>query len=183
MPKAKPDQVIVHRIELQDTERDLLASISAGIAFNQVADPIVKLLNDVTGTITFLTLLAATGLVAGISFTFLYDPEAIMSPIEQFLDQARAIREQAEQNAADLGRAVERGPLWGTIDILEQVFGINLPDFGGGYEVPGPPPVSDSFRNPEWSDPTDFWSGTMTPDYTSTEDVWRQAYSSWGSSR
>ena len=62
MPKAKPDQVIVHRLELQETERSILEGLSTAIMFNRIAEPTVKLLNDVTGTITVLSLLGLSGL-------------------------------------------------------------------------------------------------------------------------
>ena len=40
MPKAKPDQVIVHRIELQEKERDLLEAAVAGKVVRDVALPV-----------------------------------------------------------------------------------------------------------------------------------------------
>lgn len=173
MPKAKPDQVIVHRIELQETEREILSSLSSAIMFNRVASPVVKLLNDVTGTITVLALLAASGLVAGVAFTYIYDPDIIKDPIEQFLQQAEEARERADL----IGEAAKRGPLWGLIDLIEMFTGSNLPDFGGGYEPPG-----QAATNPEYNDPSTLYQG-VEPQYESTEDVWRQAFSDYGSSR
>jgi len=41
MPKAKPTQVIVHRIELQEKERDALEAIVAGQTVKNVVVPIV----------------------------------------------------------------------------------------------------------------------------------------------
>ncbi|HIA03341.1 MAG TPA: hypothetical protein EYN66_15775 [Myxococcales bacterium] len=174
MPKAKPDQVVVHRIELQDTEREILSGLSTALMFNRVADPIVKLLNDVTGTVTFLTLLAATGVGLGVSFVFAYDPDVIMDPIEQFLGQLQEAKEQAAALGGDLADAAARGPLWGTIDLAEQLFGINIPDFGGGFENPTTPR--------QYNDPTDLWMNNQGIP-SSTEDLWRSAYSNWGSSR
>lgn len=165
MPKAKPDQVIVHRLELQETEREILSSLTTAIMFNRVADPVVKLLNDVTGTITVLALLSASGLIAGVAFTYVYDPEAIMDPIEQFLQQAKEAKERAEL----IGEAASRGPLWGLIDMIEMWTGTNIPDFGGGYE----PPAGSQTQpiNPIYNDPTDLYLG-VTPEYTSTADIW-----------
>ena len=40
MPKAKTDQVIVHRIELQETERTLLEAAVAGKVVRDVALPV-----------------------------------------------------------------------------------------------------------------------------------------------
>lgn len=164
MPKAKPDKVVVHRLELQDTERDLLSGLSTAIMFNRIADPVVKLLNDVTGTVTLLTLIGASGLLAGLTFTFIFDPEAIMGPLEQFQKQLEEAKERAEL----VGEAATRGPLWGLIDLIEIYTGTNLPDFGGGYE----PPASSSFeQNPDYNDPSDLYLGLDTT-YTSPADVW-----------
>ena len=40
MPKAKPDQVIVHRIELQEKEREALNKIASGVQFRNSILPI-----------------------------------------------------------------------------------------------------------------------------------------------
>ena len=151
MPKAKPNQVIVHRIELQETERDLLSGMTAAFQFNRIADPLVKLLNDVTGTVTVLTLLAASGLLAGVTFAFIYDPDAFTDPIEQYLQQYREAKELADEAGEVYGSA--GGPLRGLIDLFEFLTGDNLPDFGAGYEPPRPPPTdyySQLAVNPEW---------------------------------
>jgi len=168
MPKAKPDRVVVHRIELQETERELLSGLTAAFQFNRIATPLVNLFNDVTGTVTVLTLLAASGLLAGLSFVFIFDPEALTDPIEQFLGQLQEAKEQAAALGGDLARAGGRGPLWGTIDLAEQLFGVNLPDFGGGFENPTTPTP----RN----DPVDLWMNNLGV-ASSTEDLWRSAYS------
>jgi len=42
MPKAKPTQVIVHRIELQEKERDALETIVAGQTVKNVVVPAVQ---------------------------------------------------------------------------------------------------------------------------------------------
>ena len=169
MPKAKPDQVVVHRIELQDTEREILGGLATALMFNRVADPLVKLLNDVTGTITVLTLIGASGLLAGLTFTFIYDPDSIMDPIEQFLQQV----DEAKERAALVGEAAKRGPLWGLIDLIEMATGSNLPDFGGGYE---PPASSSAEQNPEYNDPSTLYLDATPTIYTSPADVWGQAY-------
>ena len=94
MAKRKPDQTITHRIELQEKERELLSHIvyleGTTKAFNNVAEPIVKLLNDVTGMITVLTILAATG-ITGVSFLFMYtalsDNVSMSDVIDHFITQ------------------------------------------------------------------------------------------------
>tara|TARA_B100000470_G_C19704594_1_gene352621 strand:- start:187 stop:771 length:585 start_codon:yes stop_codon:yes gene_type:complete len=162
VPKAKPDQVIVHRIELQDTERDLLSGMTAAFQFNRIANPLVKLLNDVTGTVTVLTLLAASGLLAGITFAFAYDPDAFMDPIEQFLGQLDEAKAQAE--AAGDVYASAGGPLRGIIDLIELATGSNLPDFGAGYEPPGEPSLgSQRFNDPNIFLSEAWWASTYDP--------------------
>lgn len=172
MPKAKPDQVIVHRIEFQESERELLSGLTAAFQFNRIAEPVVKLLNDVTGTITVLTLLAASGLIAGVSFVFLYDPAAITDPLEQFLAQLDDAKKQAI--AAGDVYTEAGGPLRGLIDVIEYIGGVNLPDFGAGFENPTTPR--------EYNDPVDLWMNNLGV-ASSTEDLWRSAYSNYGSSR
>jgi len=58
MPRLPVDgrKVIEHRITLGQFERRQLEKVAEGVAFNQTADPIVKLLNDVTGTATLLVI-------------------------------------------------------------------------------------------------------------------------------
>jgi hypothetical protein len=176
MPKAKPDQVVVHRIEFQESERELLAGMTGAYQFNRIAEPLVKLLNDVTGTVTVLTLLAASGLVAGITFIFVFDPEAITDPIEQFLGQYQEAKEQAAALGDVYGSA--GGPLRGIIDVIELVTGTNLPDFGAGFENPTTPTDPRAGMN----DPVDLWMNNLGV-ASSTEDLWRSAYSNYGSSR
>lgn len=163
MPKAKADQVITHRIEFQESERELLSSLGAAYSIGRIADPLVKLLNDVTGTVTVLALLGASGILGGVAFTYIYDPEAITDPIEQFMGQLAEAKERAEL----VGEAASRGPLWGLIDLIEIYTGTNLPDFGGGFENPTPAP-----QNPEYNDPSDLYLGVDQPTYTSPADVW-----------
>ena len=48
MPKAKADQVIVHRIELQETERDALEMIAASITARNVSTSINNVITPFT---------------------------------------------------------------------------------------------------------------------------------------
>ena len=54
MPKPKPDQVIRHEIVLSRPLQETVDSLTATAQFKNVADPVVRLLNDVTGFATFL---------------------------------------------------------------------------------------------------------------------------------
>jgi len=130
MAKKPSDQVFELRFSLQDYERDMFSSAIGAYQMNRLVTPIITLMNDVTGMIVFLTLLASLG-VTGVAFTFLLtniDKEDVGAILDAFLSQ----RDQA---AVITGATlVTRGPLFGLIDILERAFGTNLPDFGGGYE-------------------------------------------------
>jgi hypothetical protein len=48
MPKSKPDQVIVHRIELQQSERELLEQFVAASSVNRVANGLGSLISSVS---------------------------------------------------------------------------------------------------------------------------------------
>ncbi len=54
MPKAAPTQVIVHRIELQQTERQLLESAVAAYSFRNVSRGIYNLTHDTTTIIALI---------------------------------------------------------------------------------------------------------------------------------
>jgi len=132
MSKRKPDKTIVHRIELQEKERELLSHIvyleGTTKAFNNVAEPIVKLLNDVTGMITVMSILAATG-ITGVGFIFLASEDlSIGTVVDQFLSQ----RQQAavaqgldlaaqpfESLPGPLGEIAEQ---YGIFGILRRIF-------------------------------------------------------------
>ena len=49
MPKAKPDQVIVHRIELQETEREALDTLVASNAVRNVGAAVGSIINPILG--------------------------------------------------------------------------------------------------------------------------------------
>jgi hypothetical protein len=57
MPKPKPDNIVRHEIVLGRAERELLRDVRLAYMFNKVADPTVKLLNDVTGMAAILFIL------------------------------------------------------------------------------------------------------------------------------
>jgi len=133
MPKSAATQVIIHRIEFQETERELLRDIAFGWNFKRILDPIVALINDNT---TMLLILSSVAAWLG----FTYIPPALEEGLNLLQDFQEQLASAVEQGAVirervDLvGSAVTRGPLWGGIDLIEAYFGINLPDFGAGYE-------------------------------------------------
>jgi len=132
MSKRKPDKTIVHRIELQEKERELLSHIvyleGTTKAFNNVAEPIVKLLNDVTGMITVMSILAASG-ITGVGFIFLASEDlSIGTVVDQFLNQRQ---QAAVAQGLDLAAAPFEalpGPLgeiaeqYGIFGILRRIF-------------------------------------------------------------
>ena len=58
MPKAKPDEIIGHRIELQQSEREILEMVGAAYSFDRITRPIVALINDNTTMLLILTTVA-----------------------------------------------------------------------------------------------------------------------------
>ena len=48
MPKSKPTQVIVHRIELQESERRILEQVASGYTFRNVSKGIFNITSDMT---------------------------------------------------------------------------------------------------------------------------------------
>ena len=131
MTKRKPDKVIEYRISLQDKEREILESAIGAYQVNRIMTPIVTLMNDISGMAVFLTLASALGF-AGVVFAF-----TVTTPTEDMHVLLTDFFLQRDQAAMASGVTIAaRGPIWGFVDILERVFGTNLPDFGGGYEPP-----------------------------------------------
>ena len=130
MPKAKPDEGIVHRIELQQTEREILEMAGAAYSFDRVTRPIVALINDNTTMLLILTTVAGW---LGMKFI----PPAL-SELERdlrtsfilltsFLDQYELAVEQGlvdRQSLTDLllqtvdPAGLRRGPLIALIDLI-----------------------------------------------------------------
>jgi len=61
MPKAKPDQVVVHRIELQEKERDLLEAWVGGSIVKNAVQPLA--MAAAVGSATWIGYKTAKGLV------------------------------------------------------------------------------------------------------------------------
>lgn len=57
MPRAKADNVVIHRIELGGKERELAESALAAFQFNRIATPVVSGMSDVSFMITLGTIL------------------------------------------------------------------------------------------------------------------------------
>jgi len=144
MPKAPPDQIIIHRIEFQETERQMLQDLTTVWSFNRIMDPLVRLINDNT-----TLLLILSGVAAWLGFTYI--PPAVEDAYQQLQEfneqlqgaiaQGTIYRERIEL----VGGAARRGPLWGLIDLIEAYTGTNIPDFGGGFEPTSEGTVVESY--------------------------------------
>ena len=102
MAKRPPDKVIEYRISLQDYERDMFSSAIGAYQMNRIATPIINLMNDVTGMVVFLTILAAVG-VTGVTFTFLTAMLTSDSSVADAIDQFVTQRDQAIAAGATVG--------------------------------------------------------------------------------
>jgi hypothetical protein len=117
MPKAAPDQIIIHRIEFQETERQMLQDLTTVWSFNRVMDPLVRLINDNT-----TLLLILSGAAAWLGFT--YVPPLLEDAYNQLqdwkaqFDAAVAQGVVAQERLELVGGLLTRGPLWGLLDIL-----------------------------------------------------------------
>jgi len=133
MPKTAPDQVIIHRIEFQESEREILRDVALSFNFNRVMQPLVALINDNT---TILLILSALAAWLGLN----YIPPLVDDTYEMVVDFNEQLQSALAQGSIlreriDLVQmTVQRGPLWGTIDLAEAFFGVNIPDFGAGFE-------------------------------------------------
>ena len=102
MAKRPPDKVIEYRISLQDYEREMFSSAIGAYQMNRIMTPIVTLMNDVTGMIVFLTILAAVG-VTGVTFTFLTAMLTSDASVADAIDAFTTQREQAIAAGATVG--------------------------------------------------------------------------------
>jgi hypothetical protein len=99
-PKAKSDQVITHRIEFQETEREALEMVAASIAARNVTASLNNLVTPFT-----------TATVAGVAWT-----------ISILAVAGIALSETAREKVKEEGKGAlwqtALGPVWGTIDAL-----------------------------------------------------------------
>ena len=132
-PKTAASQVIIHRIEFQESEREILRDVALSFNFNRVMQPLVALINDNT---TILLILSAIGAWIGLNYIppLVEDTYEMVVDFQQQVEAALAQGTLIRERIGIVEGAVRRGPLWGTIDLAEAYFGINIPDFGGGYE-------------------------------------------------
>ncbi len=128
MAKRPPDKVIEYRISLQDYERDMFNSAIGAYQMNRIVTPIITLMNDVTGMVVFLTILAAVG-VTGVTFTFLTAMLTTDSSMADVIDAFTTQRQQAIAAGATVGVFGLGSPI--TAQILS-MFGLMPESEGGG---------------------------------------------------
>lgn len=104
MPKAKPDQVIVHRIELQESERRIVEQVAAGYTMRNVTKSIFNVTSDMTTVIILVILYeylfdreGANGLVSAILDAL----DAISNPVAAAIGGVWEAGREARQRAAD----------------------------------------------------------------------------------
>ena len=128
MAKKPSDQVFELRFSLQDYERDMFSSAIGAYQMNRIATPIINLMNDVTGMVVFLTILAAVG-VTGVTFTFLTAMLTSDSSMADIIDAFTTQREQAIAAGATVGVFGLGSPI--TAQILSML-GLMPESEGGG---------------------------------------------------
>ena len=123
MPKAAATQVIIHRIELQETERDLLKSVVTAYSFRNVTKGVFNLTSDVTTIVALLIVIEwITGkeLLTGALLAALAAGENIGSALADMWNQHRQTDEYRE---AYEGRASSvTGGLWNLVENLIGIF-------------------------------------------------------------
>jgi hypothetical protein len=138
MPRPKPDKIIRHQIVFGEADRKILEGYKDAYLVSNMSSNFVKLINDVTGTATFLALLAASGIL-GVTFIFSASSVALAaggtSVFDEFFTQykgerdkagADKVRKQAEFVAKQAGKLVD--PIPG--DPIARLFDFLIPDAG-----------------------------------------------------
>jgi len=132
MPKSKPDQVIVHRIELQESERRVLEQVAAGYTFRNATKGIFNITSDMTTVIILMIILESVwpGRFAGLVKTILdaltddFPGNVVAMAIGGAWEDAKAARDAAGETFTAGTEIVE--------DFLTELFG-DLGDAGSGF--------------------------------------------------
>jgi hypothetical protein len=138
MPRPKPDQIIRHQIVFGEADRKILDGFKDAHVLTSLSNTFVKLINDVTGTATFLALIAASGIL-GVTFIFTASSVALAaggtSVFDEFFTQlkgerdkagAEKVRKQTEFIAKELGKMAD--PIPG--DPIARFIDFLIPDAG-----------------------------------------------------
>ena len=133
MPRPKPDKIVRHQIVFGEADRKILSAAVDSYNFNTIMGNITKVLNDVTGTITLLTLLAASGAL-GLVFVFNVSPlhlasgnfpaiyhEFMMQYNAAYAEKIEKRQEERDQaraaKAEDIANRIRDDPLGAAADI------------------------------------------------------------------
>lgn len=123
MSKEKPDKVVVHRIEFQKKEREMIEGLTTAYAFNRVGTPIVALLSDVSGMIALGGILAALGVY--IDMNGLNSESSMGEVVERYrAGYADYNRNQQAQNINQVQSSGNQSFLGGVEGIIRQLFGV-----------------------------------------------------------
>lgn len=106
MSTRRPDEVITHRIELGRWEREHIEGLLAAQTFNKVADPVVRLMSDISG----MTVLAALFIMFGIPI-ILPTGEYTMANLTQAIDDATREWRKKKNEEYIAKRAAEGDPI------------------------------------------------------------------------
>ena len=130
MAKRKPDKVIEYRISLQDKERELLEHLvyveGTAKAFNQVTEPFVEIVNDVSAMTLIFGALAAYGGWTYVVSPGIEDALDLFEDFQQQLNLVQAAREaagDAPAYAAGVAGGLIPGPLGPLFRLLQVVLG------------------------------------------------------------
>ena len=118
MPKPKPDQVIRYEVVLGSVERQIIKDLRTAYAFNKVADPVVRLMNDVTGVAVFLSLVSIIFDVDIPYFPDQTDLNEIITDYNNYKEANKDIEDAAGAKPTNLGSALYnlRNPNWNFSD-------------------------------------------------------------------
>jgi hypothetical protein len=123
MTKIRPDKTIVHRIELQQKERELLEGALLAYTVNRVSTPAVALLSDVSGMIAIGGILGAIGIY--IDMNGLNSESSMGDVISRYKEgYAQYNRNKQAQNINEAQSSGNQSVLGGVEGIIRQLFGI-----------------------------------------------------------
>ena len=132
MPRAKADNVVIHRIELGGKERELAEGALAAFQFNRVAGPVVAALSDVS------FLVFAGGILAAYKFIDEDEWAALSGGLETNVTTAAEVMSWGEKAYKTAQRKYrEAGQLYGEVtdpsNILSTIW--NFSPFGATWNA------------------------------------------------
>jgi hypothetical protein len=117
MPKAKPTQVIVHRIELQEKEREYLEQVVAGQTVKNIVVPVA-----IAGGIAGAGYLGYKALNAA----YEWGDDVVDDLKRQYADTKKQAEAVANVSATVTDNALENSPVGGVWRVTRWMFGGSL---------------------------------------------------------